>query len=76
MRNLIANIYCARDRNTDACAMHDSYSLDGDVYIAVGNCLQCNCCVVEFAGAGKSLAERGLPRLRNGVDLGAFQNEL
>lgn len=74
MRNLIAQVYCARDRNTHVCALHDAYAYDNDANALIA-CIGCDNAVVDFAGAGKSLAERGLPRLRNNVDLTAFQDD-
>ena len=70
MRNLIVNIYCSRDRNTQSCPMHKCNGLPSDKVIA---CVQCDRCIIEFTAPGRALSERGLPRLTPGMNLKNFE---
>lgn len=64
MRNLIANIYCTRDRNTLICPLHNTGFIDA--------CIKCEYSRVELTDPGNKLMMRGLPRLTPGMDLDNF----
>ena len=74
MRNLIANIYCTRDRNTQVCPLHTAARAGKNNYEQLKACMQHECCVIEFTAPGRALAERGLPRLLPGMDLANFED--
>jgi hypothetical protein len=75
VRNLIANIYCTRDRNTQVCSLHIAARAGKNNYAQLKACMQCEYCVTEFTAPGRSLADRGLPRLTPGMDLANFEGD-
>lgn len=76
MRNLVINIYCSRDRNTKKCLLHDSLRRGETIDQQVNACIKCKYNIIEFTAPGRTLAQRGLPRNLDGMNLGDFDGDI
>ena len=75
LRNLVINIYCSRDRNTQKCLLHDAARRGKSIDTQVEACLRCKYRIVEFTTPGRALADRGLPRNLDGMNLADFEED-
>ena len=75
LRNLVVNIYCSRDRNTKKCLLHESAKRGESLDKQVNACIKCDYHTVELTSPGRALADRGLPRNLDGMNLADFEED-